>query len=688
MTTTILPVYFLILFCIYLKPQAIAQDGIQFIYNDFHGSSLHLDGVAEIHPNGLLQLTNTSKQEAGHAFYPVRLNTSSRNLSFSTYFVFAMVPEIPNLGGHGLAFTVSPAMNFAQAVPSMYLGILNSSNNGNDSNHLLAVEFDTAKSPEFNDINDNHVGIDVNSLISNASAPVMYYSTSERINKTLPMISGKPIQVWIDYNEGENLLNVSVAPIQSPKPELSLLSTRIDLSPILLDSMYVGFSAATGAIATSHYILGWSFSRNGQAQNLELSKLPSVPRKKNPSEKPSLELTISLIAVAVLLIFTVAGIIYYVRRKKFEEIRENWEQEYGPRRFSYKDLYKATKGFKDEGLLGTGGFGKVYKGVLPLSKEQVAVKKVSHDSNQGMKEFVAEISSMGRIGHRNLVKLLGYSRRKGELLLVYEYMPNESLDKFLFTNEKPNLNWSQRYRILRGVASALMYLHEEWEQVVLHRDVKASNVLLDADLNGQLGDFGLARLYSHGENPQTTHVVGTIGYIAPELTRTGKATKSTDVFGFGAFLLEVACGRRPIEPQASPEEMFLVDWVLESWKQGAILETSDPRLGGYYSADEMSLVLKLGLLCSHAKAASRPSMREVVQYLDGAALLPERLLDGSTVDNEASVEFVMSVPSSFEKISADSASSSESISIEVVESIFFFNLLDMPEHGIRIIWCL
>ncbi|XP_057509368.1 L-type lectin-domain containing receptor kinase IV.2-like [Actinidia eriantha] len=660
MTTTTVPVYFLIIFCIYLKPQAMAQDENQFIYNGFQGSGLHLDGVAEIHPNGLLQLTNTSNQAAGHAFFPVRLNTSTQNLSFSTYFVFAMVPEIPSLGGHGLAFTVSPAMSFAQALPSMYLGILNSANNGRDSNHLLAVEFDTAKSPEFNDINDNHVGIDVNSLISNASASVTYYSTSEKMNKTLPMISGKPIQVWIDYDEGENLLNVRVAPIESPKPERSLLSTRIDLSPILLDSMYVGFSAATGAIATSHYILGWSFSRIGQAQSLKLSNLPSVPRKRNPSEKTSLELTISLITVAVSLIFTVAGIVYYVRRKKYEEIREDWEQEYGPRRFSYKDLYKATKGFKDKGLLGTGGFGKVYKGVLPSSKEQVAVKKVSHDSKQGMKEFVAEIASMGRIGHRNLVKLLGYSRRKGELLLVYEYMPNESLDKFLFTNEKPNLSWAQRYRILRGVASALLYLHEEWEQVVLHRDVKASNVLLDADLNGQLGDFGLARLYDHGENPQTTHVVGTIGYIAPELTRTGKATKSTDVFGFGAFLLEVACGRRPIEPQASPEEIFLVDWVLESWKQGAILETSDPRLGGNYSSDEMSLVLKLGLLCSHAKAASRPSMRQVVQYLDEAALLPERILDGATVDHEASVEFVMSVPSSFEKSSAGSASSSES----------------------------
>ncbi|XP_058202250.1 L-type lectin-domain containing receptor kinase SIT2-like [Rhododendron vialii] len=355
-----------------------------------------------------------------------------------------------------------------------------------------------------------------------------------------------------------------------------------------------------------------------------------------------------------------------LRRKKYEDIREDWEREYGPHRFSYKDLFKATRGFIDEDLLGAGGFGKVYRGVLPSSKEQVAVKKVSHDSKQGMKEFVAEIASIGRLRHRNLVQLLGYSRRKGELLLVYDYMPNGSLDKFLFSNEKPILVWEQRYRIIRGVASALLYLHEEWEQVVLHRDVKASNVLLDADLNGRLGDFGLARLYDRGANPETTHVVGTIGYLAPELTRTGKATTSTDVFAFGAFILEVACGRRPIQPQRSPKEVILVDWVFEKWKEGAILETSDSRLGGDYLEEEMELVLKLGLLCSKSDAATRPSMRQVIQYLEGDVLLPEIILDSTSIGtiglgNEASSEFVMSFPSSIVKSSVPSISSTESI---------------------------
>ncbi|GAV76555.1 Pkinase domain-containing protein, partial [Cephalotus follicularis] len=300
---------------------------------------------------------------------------------------------------------------------------------------------------------------------------------------------------------------------------------------------------------------------------------------------------------------------------KMSSVLEDWEHEYGPHRFKFKDLYIATKGFKDKELLGTGGFGRVYRGVLPTNKIEIAVKRVSHESRQGMREFVAEIISIGRLRHRNLVQLLGYCRRKGELLLVYDYMPNGSLDKYLYDQPNVTLNWNQRFRVLKGVASGLLYLHEEWEQVVIHRDIKASNVLLDGELNGRLGDFGLARLYDHGTDPQTTHIVGTLGYLAPEHTRTGKATTSTDVFAFGAFLLEVACGKRPIEPRL--EDFILVDWVLSFWYRGEILGAKDPNLGTDYVAAEVELVLKLGLLCSHSEPTARPSMRQVIQFLEG-----------------------------------------------------------------------
>jgi serine/threonine protein kinase len=287
-------------------------------------------------------------------------------------------------------------------------------------------------------------------------------------------------------------------------------------------------------------------------------------------------------------------------------------------------LYHATRGFKNKHLLGEGGFGKVYKGVLPLSNVEVAVKRISHESRQGMKEFVTEVVSIGRLRHRNLVQLLGYCRRKGELFLVYNYMPNGSLDKYIHCEGNTAiLNWPQRFRVIKGISTGLLYLHDKWEKIVIHRDIKASNVLLDGEMNGRLGDFGLARLYDHGTDPQTTHMVGTKGYLAPELLRTGKASPHTDVFAFGMFLLEVACGQRPVKKNAEGSEFFLVDWVLEHWNSGLLTKTLDSRLQGDYNIDEAYLVLKLGLLCLHPLPTSRPRMREVMQYLDGDMPLPE-----------------------------------------------------------------
>jgi len=330
------------------------------------------------------------------------------------------------------------------------------------------------------------------------------------------------------------------------------------------------------------------------------------------------------VIIVSLVLVAISGVVYVIRRKrKFEELLEDWELDYGPHRFKYKDLFVATKGFREKELLGRGGFGKVYRGVLPTSKIEIAVKRISHESRQGMREFVAEIVSMGRLRHKNLVPLLGYCRRKRELLLVYDYMPSGSLDKYLYYQPELTLGWSQRFGIIKGVASGLFYLHEEWEQVVVHRDVKASNVMLDGELNARLGDFGLAIFYDRGSDPQTTHVVGTVGYIAPEHTRSGKATTSTDVFAFGAFLLEVACGRRPLEPRWRTEDIILVDCVLSHWNRGEIIGARDPNLGTEYVAEEVELVLKLGLMCSNSEASARPSMRQVVQFLEGDVPLPE-----------------------------------------------------------------
>ncbi|EYU41754.1 hypothetical protein ABFS82_10G029300 [Erythranthe guttata] len=614
------------LLALLLLPQIVAisaSDSSPFTFNGFKSANLSLDGVAQLAQNGLLILSNFTKQQTGHAFYPHPLtfknssNTSA--FSFSTYFVFAIVPQFQLLGGHGLTFVLSPTRGLPGSLPSTYLGLFNESNNGDISNHIVAVELDTLRSAEFNDIDDNHVGIDITSLESVLAKPAGYYEKG--VFKNLTLNSGKTMQAWIEYDGVSTLFNVTLAPLKSRKPSTPLLSLRYDISPIINQIMYVGFSAAP--LQTSHYILGWSFDINGAAPPLDLSELPKIPRIGPKKQPKSLTIGLPVISVVLLLLVTIC-VAYYARRKwKFAEVVEGWELDYIPHRFTYKDLYIATKGFKEKELLGSGGFGKVYRGIMPKSRIEVAVKKVSHESRQGMKEFVAEIVSMGRLRHRNLVPLLGYCRRKGELLLVYEYMPNGSLDKYLHDQPKSTLTWAQRFKVIKGVASGILYLHEEWEQVVIHRDIKASNVLLDGELKARLGDFGLARLYDHGSDPQTTHVVGTLGYLAPEHTRTGKATTSSDVYAFGAFLLEVVCGRRPVDPKSSSEKAVLVEWVISLWSGGEILGAVDPNLGGEFAEGEVELVLKLGLLCSHSRPEIRPGMREIVRYLEGTLAMPE-----------------------------------------------------------------
>lgn len=593
----------------------------EFYYSGFSGvgsDNISLNGVATIQPNGILRLTNDTSRLIGHAFYPSQLqfknSTNSSALSFSTCFVIAIVPEYPKLGGHGMAFTISPSKELPGALPSQYLGLLNNSDIGNFSNHIFAVEFDTVQDFEFKDVNDNHIGVDLNNLASNSSTPATWIDDSGT-KRDLNLKSGNRVQAWIDYDGVEKLLTVSLSP-SSNKPRSPILSYGVDLSPFLENSMYVGFSASTGLLASSHYLFGWSFKMGGgAARSLDLSALPDLPH--HTKKNTALIAAASISAVLAMVLFLSAAV-YLFRKIKNADVIEPWELEYGPHRFSYKELKTATRGFREKELLGFGGFGRVYRGTLPgSSRTQVAVKRVSQQSKQGIREFVAEIASIGRLRHRNLVQLQGWCRRREDLLLVYDYMSNGSLDKYLFDEPKSILSWPQRFKIIKGVASGLLYLHEEWEQVVIHRDVKASNVLLDSDMNGRLGDFGLARLYEHGSNPNTTHVVGTLGYLAPELTRTGKATTSTDVFAFGAVLLEVVSGRRPIEPKAMPEEMVLVDFVWEKWGQGRLMDVADPRMGEDYRVEEVEIVLKLGLSCSHPNAGERPSMREVVRYLDG-----------------------------------------------------------------------
>ncbi|CAN8287348.1 unnamed protein product [Cochlearia groenlandica] len=634
------------------------SQNLAFTYNNgFNPSTvtdMSIQGIATVTPNGLLKLTNTTVQKTGHAFHtkPIRFKTTQNDTvsSFSTTFVFAIYSQIRILSGHGIAFVVAPKPSLPYATASQYIGLFNISSDGNATNRVFAVELDTIRSTEFNDTDDNHVGIDINSLKSVSSSYAGYWD-EKGMFKNLTLISRKPMQVWVDYDSISTRIDVTMAPINEDKPSRPLVSAVRDLSSIFEEEMFVGFSSATGSVISEHYIIGWSFGVNVKAPPLALSRLPKLPRFEPKRISEFYKIGMPLISLFLIFSLIFLGFFIVRRRRKFAEELDDWETDYGKNRYRFKDLYYATKGFKEKDLLGSGGFGSVYKGVMPGTKLEIAVKRVSHESRQGMKEFVAEIVSIGRMSHRNLVPLLGYCRRRGELLLVYDFMPNGSLDKYLYNSPEVTLTWKQRIKIILGVASGLFYLHEEWEQVVIHRDVKASNVLLDGELNGRLGDFGLARLYDHGSDPQTTHVVGTLGYLAPEHTRTGRATTATDVFAFGAFLLEVACGRRPIEIKHDSDETFLlVDWVFGLWNKGNILAAKDLNLGSEYDEKEVEMVLKLGLLCSHSDPRARPTMRQVLHYLRGDAKLPDLSpldLSGSgMIFQDGFSELGMSYPSS------------------------------------------
>ncbi|CAN6197901.1 unnamed protein product [Urochloa humidicola] len=605
------------------------NDHAQFAYTGFTGSNFTLDGAARITSTGLIELTNDTARVKGHAVYPsplrFRLSPNGLVQSFSTSFVFGILSSFGDIRGHGFAFFIGPSKDFSEAFPIQFLGLFNSTNNGSLSNQIFAIELDTIQNTEFGDIDNNHVGIDINSLNSLKSNTAGFYNNDKNATFTnLPLISSRPIQTWVEYDGNTTQINVTLAPLGMEKPAKPLLSFTFNLSTVLTEQSYIGFSSSTGLSTGHHCILGWSFGMNSPAPIIDSTKLPRLPYLGPRSPSKILEIVLPIgSAIFVLAIGTVA-VILVRRHLRYKEVHEDWEVEYGPHRFAYKDLYHATKRFSSKNLIGVGGFGRVYKGVLPKSKSEIAVKRVSYNSTQGIKQFVAEVVSMGHLHHNNVVKLFGYCRRKGELLLVYDYMVNGSLDKYLYGEEGP-LDWGQRLKIIKGIASGLLYLHEEWDKVVIHRDVKPNNVLLDKEMNGRLGDFGLARLYDHGTDPQTTHVVGTIGYLAPELVHRGKATTLTDVFAFGIFVLEVTCGRKPMTEDTQSHQVMLVDWVIQNWNKDSLLNTVDTKLQGNYDVDEAFLALKIGLLCSHPFPDARPNMRQVLQYLDGDVPLPELL---------------------------------------------------------------
>jgi interleukin-1 receptor-associated kinase 1 len=317
----------------------------------------------------------------------------------------------------------------------------------------------------------------------------------------------------------------------------------------------------------------------------------------------------------------------------------------GPVRFKLRELRRATASFSATRKLGRGGFGTIYLGYIDRMNLEVAVKRLSTNdakSNRGEKEFIAEVNTISKLSHRNLVNLIGWCHEGSELLLVYEYFPMGSLDKLLYAGARGNqspwetteLTWERRYRIICGVASGLEYLHHGSSKRILHRDVKASNVMLDEDYNARLGDFGLARVTQNdGTYHSTQAVAGTRAYMAYESFFTGCASLDTDVYAFGVFVMEVISGRSPSSSVSycnqeeaagwTRESMDIVDWIWRHYGEGKNFAAVDTVLGGVFDEAQVDCAVRLAVACCHPNPRERPSMRTAVQVLIGGAPAPD-----------------------------------------------------------------
>ncbi|KAL8157592.1 cysteine-rich receptor-like protein kinase 43 [Apium graveolens] len=301
------------------------------------------------------------------------------------------------------------------------------------------------------------------------------------------------------------------------------------------------------------------------------------------------------------------------RREREEDVETVASQE--QKQFTLHTLVVATKDFHPSNKLGQGGFGPVFKGKLDDGR-LIAVKKLSQNSNQGKREFLNEAKLLARVQHRNIVTLLGYCAHNAEKLLVYEYVANESLHKLLFkSGRQEEFDWKKRYDTITGVAQGLLYLHEDAHTCIIHRDIKASNILLDDKWRAKIADFGMARLYPEDKTHVNTRVAGTTGYMAPEYVMNGNLSIKADVYSFGVLLLEIISGQKNSTFNLDPDSQSLLDWAYKLYKMDKTLEVVDTVLSSSVVPAHAALCIKIGLLCTQSDPHLRPTMRRVVVML-------------------------------------------------------------------------
>ncbi|KAG0578380.1 hypothetical protein KC19_4G018800 [Ceratodon purpureus] len=498
-------------------------------------------------------------------------------------------------------------------------------------------------------------------LCGNNETHCSYLSTGEIFTAWIDFIPPMTLQV--------RLMNGSHAHSEKP-PSPLFENPNFKLPSAPGDYLYFNFIGSSNENhIEAHELTSWTLYSDGIPETI------SSPRKKPVA--PIYGIIGGVIGFVAIFLVVCYLLLRTIKHRRQCSVKPNHSS--GPRIFMYKELCAATNNFNEKEKLGSGSFGTVYRGSIESSQvlgsySLVAVKLINHGSKHAKTTFTAEISSLTQIQHGNVVPLQGWCHDKGQLLLVYDYMSNGSLDEWLHgssfqdnAKQREVLSLKMRHSILQDVATALEYLHNNGPKCVLHRDIKSSNVMLDANLKAHLGDFGLARLMDHPKLDKTTIAAGTIGYMAPEVSYTGKATKQSDVYSFGILILEVVCGRRPLDLD-SPQELnlktshlkdnVLLHSVWQAHEAGASLGVADPRLlythtqqlsiladphlsesaiiqhdsslskfidanmEGDKSVNDQALeaemiksLLQLGLLCCLPNPKDRPCIEQVIQIL-------------------------------------------------------------------------
>ncbi|GMJ14615.1 cysteine-rich RLK (RECEPTOR-like protein kinase) 14 [Hibiscus trionum] len=346
---------------------------------------------------------------------------------------------------------------------------------------------------------------------------------------------------------------------------------------------------------------------------------PEIPKEGGGSSSRTIVPIVvpSVIFVAVLVILGVVVLPKRIKKKKHNDQNNKIRTE--SFQFDFNAVRDATENFSNANMLGRGGFGPVYKGKLEDGRN-VAIKRLSENSGQGTREFKNEVLLLAKLQHRNLVKLLGFSLEKKERVLIYEFLPNSSLDNFIFDPVKRLLlHWERRYKIIEGIAKGLVYLHEDSQYRIIHRDLKAANILLDEELNPKISDFGMAKLFVLDQTrADTSKIAGTLGYMAPEYAWHGQYSAKSDVYAFGVLVLEIISGQK-INSFSNELGDSLVTHAWRNWNEGTALEFVDPILRDG-SRSEIMRCIHLGLLCVQENIAYRPTMASVILMLSSYSM--------------------------------------------------------------------